>query len=283
MSMAYVFPRDGGGGVCPPCPPNPLTWELVREVNFEDAANAQGPFVSGFQLVPLVDTLGNSFNAELTHSMVAGSFVNITSEITAGDGWRMAWAATATNTNCRGPMLIPMPITLGDDDDFRVTIVGTTSQPVSSNSSYWQISKTGAVPNPDSANCWGGNRMLRNGAANTALFLSYQSGGSPATLNVGTTPACPLNWLDGTTELTQELYLARYTNRARVNMTGTGSAIACDLGSAAVGAVNNALRGGWCAGDSGIWIYHGGSNGGSDGGGLQWTKISRIKIERRTL
>jgi hypothetical protein len=187
MPVSYVFPRGGGGGPCPPCPPSPLLWEKLREVDFEDAANAQGPFILGSQIVPLVDTAGAPFNATLVHSMVSGSFSNITSEITAGDGWRMTWAATGTNTNCRGPISIPIGATLGPDDDFRVTIVGTTSQPVSSNSSYWQISKDGVTPNADSANCWGGNRILRNGASNTALYLSYQGGGSPATLNLNNT------------------------------------------------------------------------------------------------
>jgi hypothetical protein len=283
MPVSYVFPRGGGGGPCPPCPPSPLLWEKLREVDFEDAANAQGPFILGSQIVPLVDTAGAPFNATLVHSMVSGAFSNITSEITAGDGWRMTWAATGTNTNCRGPISIPIGATLGLDDDFRVTIVGTTSQPVSPNSSYWQISKDGVTPNADSANCWGGNRILRNGASNTALYLNYQGGGSPATLNISTTPPCPLNWLDGTIELTQVLYLPRYTNRARVNMSGTGSLIQCDLGLTGVAASNNSLRGGWCSGNSNIWLYHGGSNGGANGLGNQWTKISRIIIERRQL
>jgi len=285
MPVAYVFPRgDGGGGPCPPCPPSPLLWEKLREVDFEDAANAQGPFISGSQIVPLVDTAGVSFNATLVHSMASGAFSNITSQITAGDGWRMTWAATGTSTNCRGPMSIPIGATLGPDDDFRVTIVGTTSQPVSSNSSYWQITRDNVTPpTADDPDVWGGNRILRNGASNTALYLSYQSGGSPPTLNISTTPPCPLNWLDGTTELTQVLYLPRYTNRARVNMSGTGSLIQCDLGLAGVAASNNSLRGGWCSGDSNIWLFHGGSNGGANGLGNQWTKISRIIIERRQL
>jgi hypothetical protein len=119
--------------------------------------------------------------------------------------------------------------------------------------------------------------------SNTALYLNYQSGGSPPTLNISTTPPCPLNWLDGTIELTQVLYLPRYTNRARVNMSGTGSLIQCDLGLVGVAASNNSLRGGWCSGDSNIWLFHGGSNGGGNGLGNQWTKISRIIIERRQL
>jgi len=191
---------------CPAIPPSPLLWDTVREIDFEDAANAQGPFVLGSQTVPLVDTKGTPFNATLVHAMAAGSFATITSEITAGDGWRMTWASTATSTNCRGPMQIPLGITVGNDDDIRVTIVGTTSQPASSNSSYWQINKDNVTPpTADDPDVWGGNRLLRNGVANTALYLSYQSGGSPATLNISTTPPCPLNWIDGTTELTQVL------------------------------------------------------------------------------
>jgi len=263
---------------------NPLTWKRLVDIDLEDAANAQGPFVSGSQSVPLLNAAtGNTITATLVNSMNSGSFANITSEITAGDGWRMTWAAIATSTNVKAPLKIPLPIIFGNDDDIRVTIVGTTSQPVSPNSSYWQVNKdTGVPPNDDDADCWGGNRILKNGA-NTALYLKYQAGGSPAIITNSSTPPCPLNWLDGSTEITMTCYLPRYTYRARISHIGTGSSLASDLGAPSTAASNNALRGGWCAGNNAVWIFHGGSNGGANGGGNQWTKISRIIIERRTL
>jgi hypothetical protein len=262
---------------------SPLAWQPIRSILFTDAINAQGPFVNGSQTVPLVDAItGITVNCTLVHSMLSGSFSSITSQITEGDGWRIAWAATGSSTNCRGPIRIPLPVTFGYDDDIRVIIKGVTSQPVSSNSSYWQICRDGPTPAADSSACWGGNRQLKNGAA-TSLRLNAQSGVSGSLISNSSTPPCPLSWLDGSTETTTVLYLPRYTNRARVNMSGTGSTIVCDLGLTGVAASSSASRGGWCAGNSAVWFFHGGSNGGANGGGNQWTRITQLTIERRTL
>ena len=265
---------------------NPLIWKPLRDISFDSAANAQGPFVSGSQTVPLVDDVsGSTIDCTLVHSMNSGSFSSITSEMTETDGWKMLWAATATATNCKGPLKIPIPIVIGNDDDLRVTVWCTTSQPANSNSSYVQINndKGGSPPNDDDADVWGGNRILRAGASATAFYLKYAAGNGPAALTTATTPAFPLSGLDGSTELAQAHYLPRYTYRARMTVTGTGIAIGADLGAPSTAPSNKALRGGWCAGDSAVWLFQGGSNGGSNGGGNQWTKIRRILIERRTL
>jgi hypothetical protein len=264
---------------------NPLLWNPIRFIDLESALNAQGPFVLGSQTVNLVDGItGLSVPCTLVHTMAAGSFATITSAITTGDGWRMQWAATATGTFCRGPLKIPLPINIGYDDDIRVTLKGYTNQPVTNNSSYWQLNRASVTPpTEDSANCWAGNRILRNGVAASALRLSAQSGTSGSLLTQATTPPCPISWLGGSVELTSVFYMPRYTNRARVNMTGTGSAIACDLGLTGVAASSTALRGGWVAGNNYLWLFHGGSNGGASGGGAQFTRITSILVERRTL
>lgn len=264
---------------------NPLLWSPIRFIDLESALNAQGPFVLGSQTVNLIDGItGLLIPCTLVHTMASGSFATITSAITTGDGWRMQWAATATGTFCRGPLKIPLPINIGYDDDIRVTLKGYTNQPVTNNSSYWQLNRASVTPPAeDSANCWAGNRILRNGVAASALRLSAQSGASGSLLTQSTTPPCPLSWLNGSVELTSVFYMPRYTNRARVNMTGTGSAIACDLGLVGVAASSTALRGGWVAGNNYLWLFHGGSNGGASGGGAQFTRITSILVERRTL
>jgi hypothetical protein len=76
MPVSYVFPRGGGGGPCPPCPPSPLLWEKLREIDFEDAANAQGPFILGSQIVRLLIQQVPLSMPTLVHSMVSGAFSN---------------------------------------------------------------------------------------------------------------------------------------------------------------------------------------------------------------
>jgi hypothetical protein len=265
---------------------NPLVWRPLRDISFDSAANAQGPFVLGSQTVPLIDSAsGDVIDCTLVHAMNSGSFANITSELTEDNGWRMSWASTATSTNCKGPLKIPLPATIGNDDDLRVTVWYTVSQPVTNNSAYIQVNndKGGSPPNDDDADVWGGSRVLRAGVATTAFYLKYSAGNGPAALNTGTTPAFPLTGLDGTTEITQVHYLPRYAYRARMGVSGEGIAISADLGAPSTAPSNKALRGGWCAGDSSVWLFQGGSNGGANGGGNQWTQIRRVLIERRTL
>lgn len=263
---------------------NPLVYKVIREIDFTDPANAAGPFVNGSQAVSLTDAnTGATVACTLIHSMNSGSFSNITSQILDGVGWKQSMAATAASTSTDGPMLIPLPSAFGYDDDIRVTIVGIANHNVGGLNGYWQMSKTGATPNANSANSWGGCRLLRNGVSASVLTISAQSGTSGSNLTQATTPPCPLTWMDGSTELTIQLYLPRYGTRARVNMSGTGSLINCDLGSASVSASSTALRGGWCAGNTGVWLFHGIGNGAVNGLGLQYSIIKSIKIERRTL
>jgi hypothetical protein len=263
---------------------NPLIYSVIREIDFTDPANAAGPFVNGSQSVNLLDkNTGATVGCTLIHSMAAGSFATMTSQIISGTGWKLGFAATATPTFCNGPLLIPLPSSIGFDDDVVVTIVGYSNQPVSNNSSYFQVARTGSTPSQDSTNCWGGFRILRSAVAQTALFINAQGGTAGTTLTTVTTPPCPLTWVGGAVQLTLRLYLPRYANRARVNMNGTGSSIVCDLGAAAVVASSTANRGGWIAGNSGFWLYHGASNGGGNGLGAQFSTITSIKFERRTL
>jgi hypothetical protein len=263
---------------------NPLIWQTIREIDFTATGNAQGPFINGSQAVSLVDANTSATLAcTLIHSMNSGSFSNITSEILDGVGWKQSMLATGASTSTDGPILIPLPSAIGYDDDIRVTIVGIANHNVGGLNSYWQMCKTGATPNANSSNAWGGVRLLRNGVSTTVLTISAQSGTSGSNLSQVTTPPCPLTWMDGSTELTVQLYLPRYGTRARVNMSGTGSSINCDLGSASVSASSTALRGGWIAGNTGVWLFHGIGNGAVNGLGLQYSIIKSIKIERRTL
>lgn len=265
---------------------NVLEWRPIYDFNLAAAENAAGPFAVGTTSVPLVDDVsGNTIACEAIYSLASGNFALQTSTITVGEGWKTHFnVSSASASNIRGPLKIPLPFPIGNDDDIRITIWGKANQPVSGNSFYWQVcyDKGGATPTEDDADCWGGIRLLKSGAA-TALMLKHQSGGGPATISNTSTPPCPLAWLDGSTEVRLELYLPRYTNRARINMSGTGSVIAADLGSATVTASRNALRGGWVAGDRNIWLLHTASNGAANGLGAQVSVIRRILIERRTL
>jgi hypothetical protein len=271
--------------VVSPAVTNPLAWVPVRDIDFTDAANALASITSGSQSVPLVDeATGQTITCTLIVSMIAGSLTNCPSSI-GTDGWKIAHSvSTATSTNTKQPMKIPLPSPIGNDDDFRVTVWGRTNLPVSNNHCHWQVchDKGGATPNEDDNDCWGGNRILKNGAA-SALYLKYQAGGSPAIISNSSTPPCPLTWLDGSTEIKMEMYLPRYTNRARMRLTGGGATVTADLGSDGKTASNNALRGGWVAGDSNVWIVHCAANGAANGLGAQYSTITRILIERRTL
>jgi hypothetical protein len=265
---------------------SPLEWKPIYDINLAAAGNAHAAFAVGATATDLVDSItGNTIACEANYSVASGTFALQTSTITASEGWKTHFnVSTASTCNIRGAMKVPLPFPIGNDDDFRVTIWGTANQPTSGNSYYWQVcyDKAGVTPTEDDADCWGGIRLLKSGA-NTVLYLKHQSGGGPATISQTSTPPCPLSWIDGSTEVKLEMYLPRYTNRARITMSGTGSVIAADMGSVATTASRNALRGGWVAGDRNVWILHTASNGAANGLGAQQSVIRRILIERRTL
>jgi hypothetical protein len=265
---------------------SPLEWRPIYDFNLAAAGNAHAAFAVGAIATDLVDSItGNTIACEAIYSLASGTFALQTSTITAGEGWKTHFqTATGSTCNIRGAMKVPLPFPIGNDDDFRVTVWGTANQPASGNSYYWQVcyDKGGGTPTEDDADCWGGIRLLKSGG-NTALYLKHQAGGGPSIISQASTPPCPLSWIDGSTEVELEMYLPRYTNRARITMSGAGSVIAADMGAAATTASRNALRGGWVAGDRNVWILHTASNGNANGLGAQQSVIRRILIERRTL
>lgn len=258
---------------------NPLTWQTIRQINFQGQGTI-GPFVSGANTFPVIDEItGDSVSVTLTYSMGAGSFGTMTCGITAANGWRQRFASTSTGTFVRGPMVIPLPVTLGADDDVRITIVGRMYNVVSANSAYFQINKSGS--GNESSSDTTGFRLLRSGV-NTALYPSF-AGAAGAILNQTSTPPVPTTWQDGTVTLTETLYFPRYTNRPRFSLSGTGSLISCDLGATGVSPSATASRPGYMGGVGAITLQHCSSNGAANGGGNQFSEIYSIRIQRRTL
>ena len=257
---------------------SPLVWQTIRQ--FDMKAQGSATFASGAQTVNLTDAnTGAVVPCTLTYSMGSGSFASITATLSAANGWRHLIASTSTGTFVRGPLQVPLGLTLGLDDEVRVIIVGKGNNAVSANSFYFQA-ENGTVSSEDSTNA-NGFRLLRSGV-NTAMYLRA-GGSSGSIISNSSTPPCPTTWQDGSTVLTQTLTFARRCTRAYVTVSGTGSLLSADLGHIGTTPSSNAVRGGWGHAKSTLTIQHHTSNGVANGGGAQYSEIHSIIIQRRTL
>jgi len=257
---------------------SPLAWKTIRQFNMKEQTPTT--FISGAQTVNLVDeNTGATVACTLTHSMGSGAFSSVASTLSAENGWRYQWISTATGTFIRGPLDIPLGLTLGLDDEVRIIIVGKAKQPAGGNSFYWQAVNNSSA-NEDAAQA-NGFRLLKNGAS-SAMYL--RAGAASGTIiSQVSTPPCPVSWYDGTVVLTQTMVFARRNTRAYVEVSGTGSVLSADLGHIAATPSSNAIRGGWASGKSVLTIQHMGSNGAGNGLGEQYCEIHSITIQRRTL
>jgi len=258
---------------------NPLVWKKVRRFDFK----AQGTvsLVSGDNNITLTDDEGNSTDVVLNNSMGAGSFVSTTATLSAVSGWKLTFASTSTGTYLRSRLPIPLGITLGADDDIRITMVGKINNQVSANSAFWQMTNGNDI-SEDATNAQG-LRLLKSGV-NTALYLRA-AGGSGTVITQASSPACPTAWQDGTTTIVEELYFPRRMSRAiaTVNASGSIGGPFADLGHAGTTPGSNVLRPGWGGGKNTLYLQHYASNGAANGLGLQYSEIHEILIERRTL
>jgi len=257
---------------------SPLVWQTIRQ--FDMKAQGSATLVTGAQTVNLTDAnTGAVVPCTLTYSMGSGSFATMTCTLSAANGWRHQWASTATGTYLRGPLQIPLGLTLGLDDEVRIIIVGKGNNAVSGNSFYFQVDNAGS--SSEDASGANGFRLLKSGA-NTAMYLRA-AGSSGASISNSSTPPCPTTWQDGSTVLTETLTFARRCTRAYVAISGTGSLLTADLGHTSTTPSSNAVRGGWSHAKSTLTIQHMGSNGSANGLGAQYSEIHSIIIQRRTL
>jgi hypothetical protein len=257
---------------------SPLVWQTIRQ--FDMKAQGSATLVTGAQTVNLTDAnTGAVVPCTLTYSMGSGSFSSITATLSSANGWRHLVASTGSGTFVRGPLQVPLGLTLGLDDEVRVIIIGKGNNAVSANSFYFQA-ENGTVSSEDSTHA-NGFRLMRSGV-NTAMYL--RAGGSSGSfISNSSTPPCPTTWQDGSTVLTQTLVFARRCTRAYVTVSGTGSVLSADLGHIGTTPSSNAVRGGWGHAKSTLTIQHHTSNGVANGGGAQYSEIHSIIIQRRTL
>jgi hypothetical protein len=255
-----------------------LAWKTIRQFNFKEQTPVT--FVSGAQTVNLVDeNTSETVACTLTYSMGSGSFATMTCGFSEANGWRHQWASTGTGTYVRGPLVIPLGLTLGLDDEVRIIIVGKSLQPASGNSFYFQVTNDGSA-SEDAAKA-NGFRLLRNGAA-SAMYLRAGSASGSIVSN-SSTPPCPVAWYDGTVVLTTTLVFPRRGTRAYIEVSGTGSVLSADLGHISTAPSHNAVRGGWASGKKELTLQHMGSNGAGNGLGNQYSEIHSITIQRRTI
>ena len=256
-----------------------LVWQLVREVLYTDQTPQS--FVLGDTPLTLTDTAGNTFTTVMSNSMANGSYANTGCLFSATEGWKIPFpVATATSCFIRSRMSIPLGLTLGVDDDLRVTITGVAYNVVSGNSFYWQVSNNNTL-SEDGLDVEG-IRLLRSGA-NTALFLRAAAG-SGAIISQTSTPPCPLAWQAGTTPIQEVLYFPRRLSRGIVSLNAVGSSGGPQGSLGQTGSVvTNTVRPGWAGGQNSVEIQHYVSNGVANGGGAQFSSIQSIRLERRTL
>jgi len=256
-----------------------LAWKTIRQFNFKEQTPVT--FVSGAQTVNLVDeNTSETVPCTLTYSMGSGSFANLTCGLSEANGWRHHFTtSTASATFVRGPLVIPLGLTLGLDDEVRIIIVGKSLQPVSANSFYFQVTNDGSAS--EDATKANGFRLLRNGAA-SAMYLRAGSA-SGSIISNSSTPPCPVAWYDGTVVLTTTLVFPRRCTRAYIEVSGTGSVLSADLGHISIAPSSNAVRGGWGTGKKELTLQHMSSNGAANGLGNQYSEIHSITIQRRTI
>lgn len=257
---------------------SPLVWQKL--VGFDFRAQGTVSFASGANSITLTADDGRTFSGvPVNVSMGSGSYTTCPDGLGA-NGWKRTWASTATGTYLRSRMGVPLGVTLGADDDVLVVITGKFNNAVSANSVYWQVSPSDDLS--EDASAAQGMRLLKSGA-NTALYLRA-AGASGSIISQTSSPACPLDWQDGSTVITQTIFYPRRSTRGIVYMSEAGvPGPQADLGQVGTTPASNSVRPGIWGGKNAVYVQHYGSNGSANGLGAQYQELHTIEVYRRTL
>lgn len=275
--------KSGGGGSMPP-------WETLADVNYLNQGTQALGNATSFSVL---DADGRT----ITGSTQA-TYVNqpgVTMGIDPVKGYFVDIASSVTNTN--GQILMPLSfrsaISLGVDDDVRVTITGLISLPGVGHRQYW-LAGMGLPPtyNYETAGkC--GITMLRFNSSSSYLRFDFNGGQSQnysptSPVNPGTT----LQMIDGTTPVEAGMFWPRRATRGETyfsqpNISRTFRAWGGQDGQAPVNAIQ-ALTSPYSVpspwnGKTNVLLVNTAYNASVAGGTPQSSQIHTVKIERRSL
>jgi hypothetical protein len=285
MGLTPFFPQGNGGGGG-----GSGAWETLVDVSFLGQGTQSLGSATSFSVV---DASGRTITGSTT-----AAFVNqpgVTMGIDPVKGYFVDMASSTTNTV--GQILMPLSfapgVTLGVDDDVRVTITGLIFLPGVGHRQYW-LAGMGLPPTYSYEGSGKvGTTMLRFNS--TTAYLRFDFNGGQTTYYQPTSPQNPgttLQMIDGTKSVQTEIYWPRRSTRGETSFSQPdisrtlrawgGQDAQSPATSIQALASPYSVPSPW-NGKTGFVLVNTSYNSSVAGGSPQSSQIYSVKLERRTL
>ena len=268
----------GGGGNMPP-------WETLGHIKFKNQTPQDYTNLFSQVNFSLVDESGRTISGQLSRT--------VTNQNASRQGWDASRGfyteliATATNSSVR--MCLPLPfepgVTVNQNDDVRITLIGKINLPAAGNNCYWLP----AIPfvGSESSGSYG-IKALRLAAS--AAILNFRSGSSSSP-SIDQSQSFPLDAVQGLHEVEVVLFWPRYSTRPYCTFRKVGEETfwAAYMGQDSQSPVlfptvssSSGTPSPWQTRDR-YHLLHSIYNGAVNGQNQQFSHIYEVKFERRTL
>jgi hypothetical protein len=275
---------QGGGGVTPGG--NMPPWETLGHIKFKNQTPADYTNLFSPVSFSLTDESGRIISGDLSR--------NVTNQNASRQGWDTSRGFytelidTATNSSVRMalPLTFAPGVTVNQNDDVRVTLIGRINLPSGGNNCYWLP----AIPFVSSEGSGSyGIKALRL-AVNAAL-LNFRAGSSSSP-NIDQSQGFPLDAINGSLDVEVVLFWPRYSTRPYCTFRKVGEETFWEayMGQDSQGTSLTPVTVTSYYSNPSPWqgkdrfhLLHSSYNGAVNGFNQQFSHIYEVKFERRTL